>query len=76
MGAVKQSSQRSYSSVQYVPDGFLLHNNTRHRSAALVVSKLEEMHWIRLNHSSYSLDLSSCHFHLFGLLKETRRTMI
>jgi len=39
-------------------------------TAALIMSKLEEMHWTLLEHPPYSPDLSPCDFHLFGPLKE------
>ena len=40
------------------------------RTAALTREKLDKTHWKTPEHPSYSPDLSSCKYHVFGPLKE------
>lgn len=48
----------------------LSYNNARPHTPALAQDKLDQIHWDILEHPSYSPDLSSCNFHVFGPLKE------
>jgi hypothetical protein len=48
----------------------MLHNNAHPNVAHTVQDTLHSMLWKVLDHPSYSPDVSSCDFHVFGSLKK------